>query len=229
ISAYPYITILISNLNSPTPSLRIKQWDLWLEVQMWSGFVDVSRMKRTILTDWAWDCYQEGRLNEFVENDLEALDDYKKLTTFVMVGHWCMCPRKSISEANYEKIVAQRMNGSVPIGASLTATENARSWLSPSGDFAFGFQRIRGKDNYVLSIWYDKIPDKTIIWYPQGNPMVSRGSKVELINGRGLVLSDPQGTDIWVSRPISNLAYAVMNDTDYEERRSDQFAKERNC
>ncbi|PWA61739.1 S-locus glycoprotein domain-containing protein [Artemisia annua] len=105
------------------------------------------------------------------------------------------------------------MNGSVPIGSSLTATENARSWLSPSGDFAFGFQRIQGKDNYVLSIWYDKIPDKTIIWYPQGNPMVSRGSKIELINGRGLVLSDPQGTDLWVSRPISNLAYAVMNDT----------------
>ncbi|GKB72743.1 G-type lectin S-receptor-like serine/threonine-protein kinase LECRK3 [Tanacetum coccineum] len=51
---------------------------------------------RAILTDWAWDCYQEGRLNEFVENDLEALDDYKKLTTFVMVGLWCVQENPSL-------------------------------------------------------------------------------------------------------------------------------------
>ncbi|GJR48613.1 G-type lectin S-receptor-like serine/threonine-protein kinase LECRK3 [Tanacetum coccineum] len=41
-----------------------------------------------IFTDLAWDCYQEGRLEVFVENDLEALDDYKKLRIFVMVGLW---------------------------------------------------------------------------------------------------------------------------------------------
>ncbi|KAJ0729862.1 putative protein kinase RLK-Pelle-SD-2b family [Helianthus annuus] len=27
-----------------------------------------------VLTDWAWDCYQEGKLDVFLENDLEALD-----------------------------------------------------------------------------------------------------------------------------------------------------------
>nr|GEZ64270.1 G-type lectin S-receptor-like serine/threonine-protein kinase LECRK3 [Tanacetum cinerariifolium] len=109
--------------------------------------------------------------------------------------------------------VAQQTNGSVPVGSSLTTTDNAIPWLSPSGDFAFGFQRIRGKDNYVLSIWYDKIPDKTIISYPQGNSMVSRGSKVELLNGSGLVLTDPQGTRVWSSMSVSNLAYGIMNDT----------------
>ncbi|GKB67628.1 G-type lectin S-receptor-like serine/threonine-protein kinase LECRK3, partial [Tanacetum coccineum] len=64
-----------------------------------------------------------------------------------------------------------------------------------------------------LSIWYDKIPDKTIIWYPQGNSMVSRGSKVELLDGSGLVLTDPQGTRVWSSMSVSNLAYGIMNDT----------------
>nr|GEW87546.1 G-type lectin S-receptor-like serine/threonine-protein kinase LECRK3 [Tanacetum cinerariifolium] len=53
------------------------------------------------------------------------------------------------------------MNGSIPIGASLTATEDARSWLSPSGDVAFAFQRILGKHNYVLSICD---PQGTYIW-----------------------------------------------------------------
>ncbi|KAM0065244.1 putative protein kinase RLK-Pelle-SD-2b family [Helianthus debilis subsp. tardiflorus] len=43
-----------------------------------------------ILTDWAWDYYQERILDTFVDKDLEALDDYKKLTTFVKVGLWCV-------------------------------------------------------------------------------------------------------------------------------------------
>ncbi|GJT37052.1 G-type lectin S-receptor-like serine/threonine-protein kinase LECRK3 [Tanacetum coccineum] len=109
-------------------------------------------------------------------------------------------------------LLAQR-NGSVPVGSSLTATDNIIPWLSPSGDFAFGFQRIQGEDNFVLSIWYDKIPDKTIVWYPQTNPVLSRGSKVELINRRGLVLSDPQGREVWNSSSISDISYGVMNDT----------------
>ncbi|MFS7958337.1 putative non-specific serine/threonine protein kinase [Helianthus anomalus] len=41
-------------------------------------------------TDWAWDCYQEGKLDVFLENDSEALNDYKRLMTFVKVGLWCV-------------------------------------------------------------------------------------------------------------------------------------------
>ncbi|KAM0069062.1 putative protein kinase RLK-Pelle-SD-2b family [Helianthus debilis subsp. tardiflorus] len=112
-------------------------------------------------------------------------------------------------------IVAQQINGtgSVPVGASLTATDDGMPWLSPSGDFAFGFQRIQ-QDSFLLSIWYDKIPEKTIVWYPKGGPMVPRGSKVELGDGRGLVLSDPQGKEVWTSESnISDRAYGFMNDT----------------
>ncbi|KAI3676929.1 hypothetical protein L1987_86544 [Smallanthus sonchifolius] len=110
-------------------------------------------------------------------------------------------------------VVAQQRNGSIPVGASLTATDDVEPWLSPSGDFAFGFKKILGNDNFVLSIWYDKIPDQTVVWYPQRSPTVSRGSKVELISGLGLVLSDPQGREVWSSRSISDVAYGVMNDT----------------
>ncbi|KAI3743193.1 hypothetical protein L1987_60899 [Smallanthus sonchifolius] len=111
-------------------------------------------------------------------------------------------------------VVAQPIrNGSIPLGASLTATDDVEPWLSPSGDFAFGFKQIQGKDTFVLSIWYAKIPDQTIIWYPQTYPMVSRGSKVELSNWWGLILSDPQGSEVWSSRSNSDVAYGVMNDT----------------
>ncbi|KAJ0623730.1 putative protein kinase RLK-Pelle-SD-2b family [Helianthus annuus] len=110
-------------------------------------------------------------------------------------------------------VAAQQTNGSVSVGASLTATPDAKPWLSSSGEFAFGFQQIQGKDNFLLSIWYDKIPEKTIIWYPEGGPTVSTGSKVDLVDKRGLVLSDPRGKEVWSSESLSDLAYGYMNDT----------------
>ncbi|KAJ0612324.1 putative non-specific serine/threonine protein kinase [Helianthus annuus] len=114
-------------------------------------------------------------------------------------------------------VLSQQIDRNVRVCASLIATDDVKPWaLSPSGDFAFGFKQMMGKDDFMLSIWYDKIPDKTIIWYPKTtvpNPMVSRGSKVELIDGRGLVLTDPQGTVVWTSLGSSDIANGVMKDT----------------
>ncbi|KAA8549591.1 hypothetical protein F0562_001391 [Nyssa sinensis] len=104
-------------------------------------------------------------------------------------------------------------NGNVTIRASLSATDEASSWLSPSGDFAFGFHKL---DNnlFLLSIWYDKIPDKTIVWYANKGKPVPEGSKVELTTDRGLVLNNPQGEVIWESDSITRAAaYGYMNDT----------------
>jgi hypothetical protein len=105
-------------------------------------------------------------------------------------------------------------NGTFPIGMSLTANDEVPSWLSPSGDFAFGFHQLDNKDQFLLSIWYAKIPDKTIVWYANGDNPAPRGSKVELTADGGLVLNDPQGKEIWRSEPIiGSVAYGVMNDT----------------
>ncbi|KAM0052831.1 putative protein kinase RLK-Pelle-SD-2b family [Helianthus debilis subsp. tardiflorus] len=108
---------------------------------------------------------------------------------------------------------AQRTNGSLSVGASLTATPDAKPWLSSSGEFALGFQKVEGTDNYLLSVWYEKIPDKTIFWYPEGGLTVATGSKVDLADRRGLVVSDPQGKEVWSSGSSSDLAYGYMNDT----------------
>ena len=62
--------------------------------------------------------------------------------------------------------VAQN-NGNITVGRSLTATDYSSSWLSPSGDFAFGFRPLSDKnDLFLLSIWFAKIPDKTIFGMP---------------------------------------------------------------
>jgi hypothetical protein len=64
-------------------------------------------------------------------------------------------------------------NGKITVGDSLSTTDNS-SWVSPSGDFAFGFHQLNGSDFFLLSIWYNKIPDRTIVWYANGDKLAPR-------------------------------------------------------
>ncbi|CAN6684251.1 unnamed protein product [Malus baccata var. baccata] len=114
--------------------------------------------------------------------------------------------------------VISQNNGRVAVGSSLTATTgDSSSWLSPSGDFAFGFSPLGNNDRFLLSIWYAKIPDKTVVWYAYdgNNPMVApRGSVLNLTANSGLVLNNPQGGEIWKSEiTLGTVANGVMNDT----------------
>ncbi|KAL5545493.1 hypothetical protein UlMin_005180 [Ulmus minor] len=100
----------------------------------------------------------------------------------------------------------------ISLGSSLTADDNNMSWVSPSGDFAFGFQQIV-KDGYLLAIWFSKIPPKTIVWSANGNSLVQRGSKVQLTKV-GLVLTDAEGEQIRDTEMTSpGVAYGAMLDT----------------
>ncbi|GAY49911.1 hypothetical protein WN943_009501 [Citrus x changshan-huyou] len=83
--------------------------------------------------------------------------------------------------------------GNITIGASLSASQNSSSWLSPNGDFAFGFHSLdSNKDLFMLSIWYAKIPQKTIVWFANGDSPAASGTKVEVTADQGLVLTSPQ-------------------------------------
>ncbi|KAA8528131.1 hypothetical protein F0562_035618 [Nyssa sinensis] len=104
-------------------------------------------------------------------------------------------------------------NGNVTVGASLTATDEASSWPSPSGDFAFGFRQLENKELFLLSIWYDKIPERTIVWHANGDNPAPSGSKVQLTADHGLVLNDPRGEELWRSDSTGVVAFGFMNDT----------------
>ncbi|KAI7983716.1 G-type lectin S-receptor-like serine/threonine-protein kinase RLK1 [Camellia lanceoleosa] len=111
--------------------------------------------------------------------------------------------------------IVARTNGTVAVGTSITANNKDTPWLSPSGVFAFGFKPLEEKNLFLLSIWYYKIPDQTIVWYGHDGVPVSIGSKLGLTVDRGLVLSDPQGKELWNSQLIlnNNVAHGFMNDT----------------
>ncbi|KAM7497306.1 hypothetical protein LguiA_021720 [Lonicera macranthoides] len=105
-------------------------------------------------------------------------------------------------------------NGTIPVGRTLTATQNSTPWLSPSGDFAFGFQFLPQNDLFLLSIWYYNLPEKTIVWYANDGNLVPSGSTLELSAQNGLVLTDPTGSELWSSTPIpTSIDHGFINDT----------------
>ncbi|CAA2975255.1 G-type lectin S-receptor-like serine threonine-kinase RLK1 [Olea europaea subsp. europaea] len=104
-------------------------------------------------------------------------------------------------------------NGNITAGNRLFATERATPWLSPSGDFAFGFQKPQNNDMFQLAIWYDKIPNKTVVWYPNVTNPIPRDSRVEIDAQSGLVLRDPQGGLIWRTNDIvDDVSHGFLND-----------------
>ncbi|XVE50636.1 hypothetical protein DITRI_Ditri01bG0179500 [Diplodiscus trichospermus] len=108
--------------------------------------------------------------------------------------------------------------GNVSVGDFLFANDQNMTWKSPLGDFEFGFQPITGeKDQFLLAIWYAKIPDRTIVWYAnRKKPATDRGSRAELTMTGELVLKDPKGQESWRSERITNdsqVSHAAMLDT----------------
>ncbi|MCL7032909.1 hypothetical protein MKW94_020167 [Papaver nudicaule] len=106
---------------------------------------------------------------------------------------------------------AQRYRN-ISLGSSLTANGSNTSWPSPSGDFAFGFRDV-DNDRFLLAIWFNKIPDRTIVWYAIGNETAPRGSQVELTTKGGLVLKGPRGNELWKAEmEKGEISHAAMLD-----------------
>ncbi|KAM7472436.1 hypothetical protein LguiA_010619 [Lonicera macranthoides] len=83
-------------------------------------------------------------------------------------------------------------------GSSLIASDSSSSsWqYSPSGEFAFGFRQIDSQNLFLLAIWFQKIPDKTIVWYANSDNLAPKGSKIELTSDAQFTLNDPQGQSL---------------------------------
>lgn len=109
------------------------------------------------------------------------------------------------------KLPRTQAQSNITLGSSLTAEDGSSSWKSPSGDFAFGFQKV-GSRTFLLAIWFENIPEKTVIWWANGVNLALQGSKVELTE-RGLNLSNPDGVKIWPQVEVSGVNNAYMLDT----------------
>ncbi|KAK1267326.1 G-type lectin S-receptor-like serine/threonine-protein kinase RLK1 [Acorus gramineus] len=90
----------------------------------------------------------------------------------------------------------------ISLGSSLSTptTKTTPSWTSPSGDFAFGFRPLPNDTTlFILAIYVNNIPEKTIVWSANGDNPAQTGSKVTLTREGRLNLTNPSGQEIWAS------------------------------
>ncbi|CAI0555661.1 unnamed protein product [Linum tenue] len=115
------------------------------------------------------------------------------------------------------RINSQPAPRNISLGSSLTAGAASKDyWLSPSGEFAFGFQQVAGSsaNGFLLAIWYNKIAQKTIVWSANRNELVSSGSTVKLTKDGSLMLADPSGRQIWGPNGVgAGVSYGALFDT----------------
>lgn len=104
----------------------------------------------------------------------------------------------------------------VTVGSALFATDDNSTWTSPSGDFAFGFRRLPGEQyQFLLAIWYAKLPEETVVWSANRDYPAESESKVELTTAGQLVLSAPSGSQLWRSNYTENagVSHGAMLDS----------------
>lgn len=106
---------------------------------------------------------------------------------------------------------SQATTNIVLLGSNITAGSKSSHWLSSSGDFAFGFYRLNNTGLFLVGIWFDKIPEKTLVWSANRDDPVRAGSKVNLMLSGRLVLTDTDGTE-FVLYNGTGTSHAAMQD-----------------
>ncbi|KAH7651521.1 Non-specific serine/threonine protein kinase protein [Dioscorea alata] len=103
--------------------------------------------------------------------------------------------------------------GQIPIGSQLSASQN-QVWLSENSTFAFGFTSSGSDGQFLLAIWYSKLPgDPTVTWSPNRESPVGSDATVKLDLTGNLVLVDGNSS-LWMSNTShQGVKYAVMSES----------------
>ncbi|GLT82272.1 hypothetical protein SLE2022_006700 [Rubroshorea leprosula] len=74
---------------------------------------DLEDEKQRVLADWAYDCYEEGKIYLLVQEDEEAMEDIKRVEKFVMIAIWCI--QDDPSQRPTMKTVSQMLEGTIEV------------------------------------------------------------------------------------------------------------------
>ncbi|KAL4197627.1 hypothetical protein AMTRI_Chr04g189300 [Amborella trichopoda] len=105
----------------------------------------------------------------------------------------------------------------IRLGSSLYTTaagNNFSYWLSPSGNFAFGFYPLSDHQQFIVGIWMPKTPENTLVWSAdRDGPPFSLGSSFSLTRNGTLILRnrEPQIETISINTTPASLASLLDN------------------
>ncbi|KAF6174193.1 hypothetical protein GIB67_033725 [Kingdonia uniflora] len=110
-------------------------------------------------------------------------------------------------------ITAQQKYSNITLGSSLSPKTNPSSWLSPSGQFAFGFYP-EGEDDFIVAIWFAQVPEKTVIWtYNQDDPKNPSNVTLQMTTDGRLVLQTARGQAKDIPTATDSASSASMLDS----------------
>ncbi|KAA8548638.1 hypothetical protein F0562_000322 [Nyssa sinensis] len=98
----------------------------------------------------------------------------------------------------------------IALGSGITAGTNS-SWQSPSADFAFGFYRL-ANGLLLVGIWFDKIPEKTLVWSANRDDPAPVGSAINLTLNGQLVLTYSNGTRYLIYNGTATSSASLQDD-----------------
>lgn len=108
---------------------------------------------------------------------------------------------------------AQMTSNTIALGSSITAGTNS-SWLSPSGDFAFGFFPLLN-GLFLVGIWFDKIPQRTRAWSANRDDPAKIGSTISLRPNGQLVLKHLNGTEYLIYNGTSTSSASMQDNGNF--------------
>ncbi|XP_020241834.1 G-type lectin S-receptor-like serine/threonine-protein kinase LECRK2 isoform X1 [Asparagus officinalis] len=101
----------------------------------------------------------------------------------------------------------------ITLGETLTPLTPPTSWLSPSGDFAFGFRPLESDPTqFLLAVFFNKVPNQTVVWTANGGKTTNNQSKAVFTQDGRLSLRDHAGNEIW-NTSVTAATSAAMLDT----------------
>ncbi|KAK3226287.1 hypothetical protein Dsin_006149 [Dipteronia sinensis] len=92
-------------------------------------------------------------------------------------------------------------------GSSLSVEDSSHVLTSPDKTFTCGFYSVGDENAYWFSVWFTNSSDRTVVWMAnRDRPVNGQGSKVSLRRNGAMVLTDVDGTVIWMTNTTSTRA-----------------------
>ncbi|KAK6913932.1 Bulb-type lectin domain [Dillenia turbinata] len=93
---------------------------------------------------------------------------------------------------SFHGFYAMNTSDAIKLGSSIQAGDKS-SWISASGDFAFGFYHLPSS-LFLVGIWFNKIPERTLVWSANRDDPARLGSTMNFTVDGQLLLIHPNGT-----------------------------------
>ncbi|KAM7488605.1 hypothetical protein LguiB_026089 [Lonicera macranthoides] len=113
---------------------------------------------------------------------------------------------------------AQTPPTTLQIGSTIT-TSSTSPYKSPSGEFAFGFYQLP-TGNFLVGIWFDKIPNRTLVWSANRDDPARPGSNISLALTGQLVLTHANGTEFQIYNGTTTTSGSMQDDGNFVLRNS---------